>query len=136
MLNVRKKKRILIDFDGVIHSYTTPYRHAWYIPDPPVAGCFNWLRIFIVRYPAWEVCVYSSRSRHIFAIWCMRKWFLSHGMPKDALGKLKFPKHKPAAYVTLDDRCICFDGAWDEGLKTKIIRFTSYKGMRDEIYNV
>ena len=38
-------KTILLDFDGVIHSYTSGWKGAGVIPDPPVPGAIDFLRI-------------------------------------------------------------------------------------------
>ena len=32
------KKTVVFDFDGVIHSYTSGWKGATIIPDPPVEG--------------------------------------------------------------------------------------------------
>lgn len=33
-----KKQTVAFDFDGVIHSYVTPWVSSEIIPDPPVSG--------------------------------------------------------------------------------------------------
>lgn len=35
--------RIAIDFDNVVHSYTSPWSHAADIADPPLPGAIEWL---------------------------------------------------------------------------------------------
>lgn len=34
---------LAVDFDGVLHQYTTPWSNAATIPDPPVDGAIAWL---------------------------------------------------------------------------------------------
>ena len=36
-------RTVLVDFDGVIHSYTSPFTTPDEIKDPPVPGAFEWL---------------------------------------------------------------------------------------------
>lgn len=103
-------QRILcIDFDGVIHAYTTPWGGADVIFDDPVPGAIDWL-IELVKSEDFHVCIYSSRSREESGIHAMENWLLSHGMPFRILTEIGFPTQKPAAFLTIDDRAICFDG--------------------------
>ena len=41
--HLAKKFTVAVDFDGVIHSYTTLWFTASVIPDPPVPGAIEWL---------------------------------------------------------------------------------------------
>jgi hypothetical protein len=100
-------KTICVDFDGVIHSYTSGWQGATVVADPPVPGAIDWLRRMVAA--GYEVCVYSSRSKEPLAIERMRDWIDAHG-GKDISSKLKFPSEKPAAFLTIDDRCYRFEG--------------------------
>lgn len=108
-------RTLCIDFDGVIHSYTSPWVDAMTIPDPPVPHAFGWL-IELDGHreengrPSFELCIYSSRSRHDIGIEAMKKWFTKQGLPERVLNNLRFPTQKPAAYLTIDDRCFLFEG--------------------------
>ena len=112
---------ICVDFDGVIHSYKSGWQGVSVIPDPPVPGAIDWL---IKNLPIPDsygmggdhqgpiVCIYSSRSSSWFGRRAMKKWLIANGLPAEYIkeGILKFPKKKPAAWLTIDDRAICFDG--------------------------
>jgi len=57
---MRLSKPILcVDFDGVIHSYTSGWKGAAMIPDAPVPGALQWLR---KASEWWDVQIYSSRT--------------------------------------------------------------------------
>lgn len=109
-----KKYTVAVDFDGVIHSYTTPWVDAKTIPDPPVVGAISWLFRLIQRF---EVAIYSTRNHQRGGVSAMRKWLKLHA---DALWyespghrgleEITFPKTKPAALVYVDDRAFRFDG--------------------------
>ena len=64
------KKIIALDFDGVIHSYTSGWQGPRTISDPPVPGAME----FIVRLQDadFKVVVFSSRSRYWFGRRAMR----------------------------------------------------------------
>lgn len=100
-------KTILVDFDGVIHSYTSSWINATTISDPPVEGAFQWLTSISSLF---NVAIYSSRSHAFGGIAAMRAWFKSHGMPSHVLARLTFPTTKPPACITIDDRAWLFKG--------------------------
>ena len=102
-------KTICIDFDGVLHSYTNGWQGENVASDPPVPGAIEWLRD-LIRDPNFEPVIYSSRSKHLSGIQCMQGWLTRHGLSHEDLDRLQFPTQKPAAFLTIDDRAICFDG--------------------------
>lgn len=110
-----KPKILCIDFDGVLHSYTSGWQGASDIPDPPVDGAIEWIGSLVVSHDRFgnnhfRVCVYSSRSKHSGGIKAMRQWLLDHGLSYKMVEAVDFPKMKPAAFLTIDDRAHCFDG--------------------------
>jgi len=133
-----KKRILLIDFDGVLHSYGSGWKGARVIPDPPVPGAMRFLDEALEYF---DVQIYSSRSRQWGGKRAMKKWLLrelekyvaekyknknsdtiaNHFDPGiyvyerlawDILIKIKFPTKKPAAFLTIDDRCLCFKGVF------------------------
>lgn len=114
------RKIILVDWDGVLHSYVSGWKGASVIPDPPVPGAIEWLHR-MVNDDRFEVCIYSSRSRQWGGKRAMRAWLKKHagmlwysgpGRLSVGLEDIKFPTKKPAAFLTLDDRCFRFDGTF------------------------
>lgn len=113
---------ICVDFDGVIHSYISGWQGISVINDPPVPGAIEWL---IEHLPIPDaICamapphkgpvvqIYSSRSKSFWGRRAMRKYLVKHGLPKAYLEVLKFPVKKPPAFLTIDDRAICFNGTF------------------------
>lgn len=124
------KKILCLDFDGVIHSYTSGWKGPRVIPDPPVPGAIAFLLEAIKHF---DVVIHSSRCRYWFAKRAMRKWLWHHVCdyleapddPQDAfhncpaecpccqlMKSIKFMASKPPAHVTIDDRAITFTGSW------------------------
>lgn len=52
------KYTVAVDFDGVIHSYTTRWQSAEIIPDPPVLGALGWLAMIKKDF---QVAIFSTR---------------------------------------------------------------------------
>jgi hypothetical protein len=107
---------LCLDFDGVVHSYTSGWKGAANIPDPPVEGAFAFI---LGALRDFEVHIYSSRSHQAGGIKAMRDWLYEHGggayyesPDGPGLESVKFPNHKPSAMVTIDDRAIRFTGEW------------------------
>lgn len=114
------KPILCLDFDGVIHSYSSGWKGAREIPDPPVDGAL----IFIKRATDhFHVNIYSSRTAQDGVI-AMQKWLEAaymddlHWSAREAYDfvrtELFWPRAKPPAMVTIDDRAITFDGTWPE----------------------
>ena len=150
-----RKPILLIDFDGVLHSYKTGWQGATKIPDLPVPGALQFL-VEATHY--FRVNIYSSRSNQWSGKRAMKKWLFHHYIKisgidekdrwklpessencpdwwfnwiaqtafadpwedevKYAISKLlkliKFPTKKPAAFLTIDDRCFCFKGTFPD----------------------
>jgi len=109
---------VCVDFDGVIHSYTSGWKGPCIISDPPVEGAFEWLEM-MTKYAdnknrMFHVNIYSSRSKYDGAVEAMQEWFKKHGLPEKTLAALDFPTQKPAANLTIDDRAFCFKGTFPQ----------------------
>lgn len=109
---------LCLDFDGVIHSYTSGWKGAHIIPDAPVDGVEDFL---IEAAKHFQIHIFSSRSKSIRGRMAMKKYMY------DLLGmcpasnedkydflyeEIRYPWFKPSASVTIDDRAITFTGAW------------------------
>lgn len=128
------KPILCVDFDGVIHSYTSGWRGAHFIPDPPVPGALQFL---IDAVKVFNVHIYSSRSKEDAGIKAMESWIdywfdKEFGWDKgvDAVSaansvrnELVFSNEKPAAFLTIDDRAVCFDGDWSKLLPEELLKF-------------
>lgn len=104
-----RKPILCLDFDGVLHSYTSGWQGADVIPDDPVPGMLDFLQRAV---EAFHVCIFSSRSNEEDGIYAMQDWLRGCGASEQLLDQIEFPTEKPPAMVTLDDRAITFDGTW------------------------
>lgn len=129
------KLTLCLDFDGVLHSYTSGWVDAMFIPDPPVPAAMEVLESYIKEF---DVVIFSSRSNQFGGINAMRLWLgywakkelglergnaianyfneveVSHSfvVGESKSSYKRFPLVKPVAFVTIDDRAITFDGNW------------------------
>lgn len=109
------KPILCLDFDGVVHRYESKWEGPTEIPDPPVEGFYDFIKEV---HPYFTISIFSSRSHQEGGINAMRGWLLQNA-PDNLeitfiLNQLQFPKEKPPAMVTLDDRAITFRGTWPE----------------------
>lgn len=114
------KPILCLDFDGVIHSYTSGWKGARTIPDPPVPGALDFISQAMLE--GWKVVIHSSRASHVGGISAMKSWLREHaGNQWDCMGPslcdVEFVRMKPPAVVTIDDRALTFTGQWPS-LKT------------------
>lgn len=116
---------LCLDFDGVIHSYTSGWVEMDFIPDPPVPGAFEFMYEATRKF---NVVIFSSRSKEVrgiramatyIAYWAERE--LDNEAPLHranavinaiCYNKDAFPTTKPSAFLTIDDRAWNFTGVW------------------------
>lgn len=99
------KKTVVFDFDGVIHSYTSGWKGATVIPDPPIAGIRGALKE--IHEAGYEVVIVSTRCASEEGKEAIERWLFKYGLSQFVD---RVCKEKPPAIVYIDDRAICFDG--------------------------
>ena len=102
-----KRYTLAVDFDGVLHSYTTPWIDAATIPDPPVAGAINWL---ILMSSQFDIVIHTTRGKTPEGQRAVRHWLHEHGWAGGMNAKVT--AEKVPALVYIDDRAWRFDGRW------------------------
>lgn len=111
------KPILCIDFDGVIHSYERGWQNGE-IYGSVVPGFFEWAEKAAQLF---ELVIYSSRSKDeamftAMSLWFVdqrKKWRTSGGRHEiDMPLEFSFTHEKPAAFLTIDDRAVRFDGNW------------------------
>lgn len=125
------KPILCLDFDGVIHSYTSGWQGATVIPDPPVDGALDFIADALLHF---AVAIYSSRSGQAGGIEAMKAYLVKHydqqhshvygiiyegdetftrrSRGEAIVGQIEWPTEKPAAFVGIDDRVLTFTGQW------------------------
>ena len=106
---------IAVDFDGVLHSYTSPWVAPHIIPGPPVAGAIWWLWLTLQHF---DVVIHSTRCQTWRGRRAVRAWLRKHAKAKGlwreetkrGLEDVKLSYSKPPALVYLDDRALRFEG--------------------------
>lgn len=111
------KRIICVDFDGVLHFYGDGWKGATDIYDLPVPGAIVWLEELVNAKDEdgenlFEVAIYSSRSKEPGGVEAMEAWLTSFDLDDNALQQISFPTQKPAAWITIDDRCFQFRGVF------------------------
>lgn len=111
------KKILCLDFDGVVHAYRTGWKGESIIDDEPVPGSLEFMRQALFHF---RVLIYSSRSATASGRNAMQRWLEQHCSKaygdnrwSDAWWlKVEWPEHKPAAFLTIDDRAMLFTGTF------------------------
>lgn len=116
------KPILCLDFDGVIHSYTSGWKGADVIPDPPVPGAFDFIRRAQAHF---RVAIYSSRSQQPGGLDAMKDYVALNSEIgfRDPITDLDWPLEKPPAMLTIDDRALCFTGNWSEYDPAELLKF-------------
>jgi hypothetical protein len=113
------KPTLCIDFDGVIHAYSKGWQNGE-IYDSATPGFFEWAAKARGQF---KLVIYSSRSKDDEQIDKMRDWLggqlvawkTSHMVSIELppyMDDFDFAHEKPAAWLTIDDRALCFLGDW------------------------
>ena len=138
------KPTLVLDFDGVLHLYSSGWHGPRVVADGPVPGALE----FLARATEYfSVAIVSSRSHRWGARRAMRRWLLRQYIEagrvykhcpdwlrqrvceiafadpweddvryvaRSIVGSIAFPRHKPAAFLTIDDRSLRFTGRWSD----------------------
>lgn len=99
------KQTVVVDFDGVLHSYSSGWKGAANIPDPPTPGAREAIAKLRETY---EVVVVSSRCCQEGGVAAISEWLERHDIVVD-----RVTNDKPAHIVVVDDRAFRFEGDWD-----------------------
>lgn len=119
-----KKKTVVFDFDGVIHSYTSGWQGAAVIPDPVVPGIKAAIDELSKEY---EVVVVSSRCATDEGMNAIADYLEDNDIKVD-----RIMKEKPPAICYIDDRAICFDGH-AETLVDKVKNFKVWNSTKPNL---
>jgi hypothetical protein len=114
---------LCLDFDGVIHQYTSPWIGADKIPDPVTEGFFEWLEQAVEYF---RIIVYSTRSSDLSGVEAMRNYIEREWIAADNVGDcppLEFSHVKPMAFLQIDDRALTFRGDWSEFSPKELRKF-------------
>lgn len=110
---------LCIDFDGVIHSYERGWQGGE-IYGQATFGFFEWAE---QAAQSCKLVIYSSRSRTPEGIRDMDAWLAAqaskhygHNLTKakGMLSQFDYAVEKPAAWLTIDDRAVRFEGNWSD----------------------
>lgn len=101
------RRTVAVDFDGVIHSYISPWQGANIIPDPPLPGAIEWLSKLVLDF---NVVIFSARCNDDAGIHAMQQWFIRWGLRPEVHEQITYEPGKPSAWVFIDDRAIQFTG--------------------------
>jgi hypothetical protein len=98
------KLTVCVDFDGVINSYTSGWKGAANLPDPPVEGAIEWLNKLDKRY---SVAILTTRAQTQEACDAIADYLVEHGYT----GSMPLiTDRKIPALIYVDDRAVRFDG--------------------------
>jgi len=110
---MRGKPILCLDFDGVLHSYTSGWKGADVVPDEPVAGAAQFIADAQKHF---SISVHSSRSSQPGGIDAMKKWLhkaiINADLDGSVFDAIQWPTEKPPALITIDDRALTFMGTW------------------------
>jgi len=105
----KNKKKILIDLDGVLNQYQGEYK-ADYIP-PVREGAKDFIKNISQKF---EVKLFTTRNKILAS-----RWIIENGLENFISDVTNI---KEVAWLYVDDRCINFDGNFDN-LTNNIISF-------------
>jgi hypothetical protein len=111
---MQRKLILCIDFDGVIHDYLKGWQDGAIYGDV-TPGFFEWARQAKEHF---KLVIYSSRSKDAAQLEDMKRWLADKIAESMFAGVMledfEFSGVKPPAFLTIDDRCIRFNGRWDD----------------------
>jgi hypothetical protein len=120
-----KSRPILcIDFDGTVHLYSKGWQDGK-IYDIVVPGFFEWAN---KAQDMFRLVIYSSRSKEADTLAEMKLWLEQRAAEwcdeNNVLPiNFEYAAQKPPAFLTIDDRAVCFTGDWSQLDPHTLIKF-------------
>ncbi len=123
------KPILCLDFDGVLHSYSSGWKGADVIPDPPTEGA---MRFLWDAAHVFKIAIFSSRSHQPGGRAAMARWLEKHFREywaadrttcDDILSEIEWSTEKPSAFLTIDDRALTFEGDWSQFVPEHMLNF-------------
>lgn len=111
-----RRYTIAVDFDGVLHSYTSGWQGIDVIPDPPVPGAIEWLTDIS---NVFDVVIFTTRGETRDGQEAVRRWLREWGWGG---GRLEVTALKVGALVYVDDRGWRFDGTFPTAAELMRVR--------------
>jgi len=104
------KGAIALDLDGVINSYKSGFVAVDDIPDPPVEGSFEAIKMYWNA--GMKVYIFSTRNNEEKGRQAIRDWLVKWGLSREILDSDNFEivSGKPIAKLYVDDRAFHFEG--------------------------
>ena len=96
-------KKVALDFDGVIHKYTSGWQGPHIATDGIVDGAKEFIQT--LQSHGYEVVVFSCRASYISGHEAIERFLEQHGI-QDVI----VTSEKPPAGIYIDDRGFCFEG--------------------------
>ena len=105
-----RKPTIALDFDGVVHAYSRGWQDGK-VYDAVTPGFFNWA---VEAAKHFRLVIHSSRANNEFGQDQIRQWLKTQALHSlvDNIPPIEISGTKPPAWITIDDRCVRFDGDW------------------------
>ncbi len=100
----KQKKKILLDLDGVLNTYTSDYEPS-YIP-PARKDTVEFVKKLAQKY---EIKLFTTRDKFLASIWLIENQLNDY--IKDITNV------KEVAWLFVDDRCIRFNGNYTDLLR-------------------
>lgn len=110
MPKMSRGQTICLDFDGVLHSYTSGWNGP--VPtDPPTEGAQAF--VFALRDHGYDVVIQTTRANTAQGLMATVEWLKVHGFPDN----LDVTHEKVPALLYVDDRGYRFEGDFGAVLK-------------------
>lgn len=100
---------VAVDFDGVIHQYTSGFHGFENIKDPPVDKAIETLKNYICNL---KVAIFSTRASTEEGVSAIKDWLIKYGLTHEEVNQLTITNTKIHANLYIDDRSWHFDGSY------------------------
>lgn len=112
-----ERKRLAIDFDGVLCDPNAEFTNIWTITGQPLPGAIEWLKA-ILESGQWDIMILTARLagephyRQSVVTQALEQWLVLHGLTQHEAEGIIFTGEKHGAHLYIDDHGWRFDGRY------------------------